>query len=166
MMEVFGRLNDIGAALYTKAPRKSWASKYVGLPFREADHPKPFTCWTLVSQVLRDQCGINIEPFAAIKSWDSPRIQEIVAAEIAREDWIRVQRSEVQEFDVVLMKVVRKLFGKETAETASHIGVVVRQRRGLHVLHIERATLSVCPRISDPSIDWRLHSFYRHRRLA
>lgn len=166
MAEAFGGGNDIGVALYTKAPTKSWASKYVGLPFREADQPNPLTCWTLVRSVLLDQCGIDIEPFAAIKSWDSPRIQEIVAAEIAREDWIKVERSEAREFDVVLMKVVRKLFGKETAETASHIGVVVRQRRGLHVLHVERATLSVCPRLSDPSVDWRLHSFYRHRSLA
>lgn len=164
-MEAFGGANDIGEALYTKAPRKSWASKYVGLPFREADQPNPLTCWTLVSRVLLEQCGINIEPFANIASWDSPRIQGIVASEIARDDWIKVEQAEAREFDVVLMKVVRRLLGKETAQTASHIGVLVMEER-LKVLHVERATHSTCLRLSNPSVADRLHSFYRHRSLA
>lgn len=140
----------------------NWASKYVGLPFRDADEPQPFTCWSLVRTVLLEQCGIDISPFAGIKSWDGPRISEIVAAEIGRDDWIKVDRAAVRPFDVALIKVWRRR-GKEIVETLTHIGIVVVERRP-KVLHVERETLSVCTPFE--TLGERLHSFYRHRRLA
>lgn len=141
----------------------SWASKYIGLPFRDADEPEPFTCWTLVRNVLLEQCKIDIEPFAAIRSWDSPRIAEIVAAEIARDDWTKVEWFEAKPFDVALMWVWRRLMGRDTSAALAHIGVVAPGRH-LNILHVERETLSVS--IPFNRLEGRVHSFYRHRSLA
>lgn len=131
----------------------TWAGKYVGLEFDEAR----CTCWSLVRQVLRDECGVEVDPFAAIKSWESPRIHEIVAAEISRDDWRKVDRP--QPFDVAVMWVVRRLGPR----TLSHIGVVVP---GGRLLHIERETLSVCVKLSHWSVADRIAAFYRHKALA
>lgn len=134
----------------------NWAIKYVGIPFDE----DTFTCWTLVRRVLIDECHIDIEPFADISAWDSPRIQEIVAAEIERDDWRRVEPAGVRPFDVALMWVMRRLMGRDTAKTLSHIGIIAP---GPCLLHVEVETHSVCPplaRVAD-----RVDSFYRHRSL-
>lgn len=136
----------------------SWARKYVGLPFSET-----FNCWSLCRRVLLEECGIDIDPFAGIGSHESPRIQAVIAEQIARDDWIRVGKAEVRQFDIALMRVVRRLMGRDTAETLSHIGIITPDRR---VLHVEHATNSCAPRLSSSTIDWRLHSFYRHRSLA
>src|SRR5262249_55057106 len=137
----------------------SWASQYVGREFREADQPQPFTCWTLVRSVLLEQCSIDIETFAGIKSWESPRIQEVVAAAIARDDWIKVERAEVRPFDVALIWVWRRLMGRDTAATLSHVGIVTPGRHRPRILHVEHETHSVC--VPFETLGERLHSFYR-----
>lgn len=142
----------------------TWAQKYIGLPFAEGGRgPASFDCWGLVAHVLRAERGIEVEPFADIGTYDSPAIAERVAAEIARTVWQPVERADARPFDVAVMWVARRLMGRETARTLSHIGIVAAPNR---LLHIERETRAVCVRFSHPSIAWRLHSFYRHRGLA
>lgn len=142
----------------------TWAQKYIGLPFAEGGRgPAAFDCWGLCAEVLRRECAIEVEPFADIGTYDSPAIAERVAAEIARTDWRSVERGDARPFDVAVMWVTRRLMGRDTARTLSHIGIVAAPGR---LLHIERETRSVCVRFSHPSIAWRIHSFYRHRRLA
>ena len=142
----------------------SWADRYIGLPFAEGGRgPAAFDCWGLVAAVLRVECSIEVEPFADIKTYDSPAVAARVAAEIARTDWLLVDRAGAQAFDVAIMLVTRRLMGRDTARTLSHIGIVVAPNR---LLHIERETRSVCVRFSSPSVAWRLHSFYRHRSFG
>ena len=126
----------------------TWAGKYVGLAFREPD----FTCWGLVRAVMLEQCSIDIAPFHGIGSWESPRIHEIVAHEIARDDWLEIDRSQVKPFDVALMWVVRRLMGRNTTKSLAHIGIIAP---GPRLLHVERETASVCVRLSNPSVAHR-----------
>lgn len=138
----------------------SWATKYVGLPFAEGGRgPDAFDCWGLVAAVLRQECWIEVEPFAEIPTFDSEGVEARVKAEIARTDWLPVFRKDVRPFDVAVMWVERHGKGR----TLSHLGIVVAPNR---LLHIEKETRAVCARFSSPTIAWRLDSFYRHRRLA
>lgn len=142
----------------------TWAQKYIGLPFAEGGRgPASFDCWGMVAAVLRAERGIEVEPFADIGTYDSPAVAERVQAEIARTDWRPVEQVDAQPFDVAVMWVARRLMGRDTARTLSHIGIVTAPGR---LLHIERETRSVCVRFSHPAVAWRLHSFYRHRSLV
>jgi len=142
----------------------TWATKYIGLPFAEGGRgPDAYDCWGLVRQVLLTERGVEVEPFADIGTYDSPAVAERVKAEIARTDWIPVDQAAAQAFDVAIMWVTRRLMGRDTARSLSHIGIVAAPNR---LLHIEAEKKSICERFSRVQPLGRIHSFYRHRSLS
>lgn len=142
----------------------TWATKYVGLPFAEGGRgPGSFDCWGLCAEVLRAECGIEVEPFAEIETFDSVGVEERVKVEIARNDWSEIVRADVRPFDVALMWIHRRLLGKETARTLSHIGIIEAPGR---LLHIDKGTRAVSVPFTRLPPAFQIEGFYRHRRLA
>lgn len=142
----------------------TWATKYIGLPFAEGGRgPDQFDCWGLVSAVLRRECGIEVEPFAEIETFDNPAIEQRVMTEISRTDWVKVELQDARAFDVSLMWIYRRLLGKETTQSLSHIGIVTGPGR---LLHIDKTTRAVCMKFRQLGPGFQIDSFYRHRRLA
>jgi cell wall-associated NlpC family hydrolase len=142
----------------------TWATKYIGLPFAEGGRgPDRYDCWGIVAAILRNECGIEVEPFAEIETFDGPAVEARVILEIARTDWIRVELNDVRVFDVALMWIYRRLLGKETARSLSHIGIVAAPGR---LLHIDKTTRAVCPKFRQLGPAFQIDSFYRHRSLA
>lgn len=140
----------------------SWASKYIGLPFEEGGRgPVSFDCWGLTRHILIKECGIEIEPFAEIGTFDSPAVEERVRHEVECTDWISISPRDVKDFDVALLWTHRRLLGRHTARSLSHIGIVVSRR----LLHIDKATRSVVVKFSRLRPAFEIDSFYRHRRL-
>lgn len=149
---------------YSKPGRKSWAAKYIGLAFAEGGRgPDSYDCWGLVAAVLRNERRIEVEPFAEVGTFDRVGIEAKVRDELARNDWQPVDPRAARPFDVALMWIHRRLMGRETARSLSHIGIVEAPGR---LLHIDRETRSVSVPFARLMPAFQLQGFYRHRRLA
>lgn len=135
-----------------------WANKYIGLPFREGGRgPVYFDCWGLVAEILRVERRLELDTYAEIATADSASIEAKIAEEVARNDWIKVEPADARAFDVCLMWVHRL-----ASKTMSHIGIVERPGR---VLHIHRDAHAVCVKFSRLGPAFQIAGFYRHRRL-
>lgn len=139
----------------------TWATKYIGLPFAEKGRgPTHYDCWGLTRRVLKDELGIEMEPFSEIGTFDGPAVEAKVKEVLARNDWSLATM--VKPFDVALMWTYQRS-GLKVVRTLSHIGVVVMPGR---LLHIDGSTSCVCVRFSKLEPAFKLHGFYRHRSLV
>lgn len=135
----------------------TWAQKYIGLPFAEGGRgPQAFDCWGLVRHVLKQECGLEIEPFANIATNDGAAVEAQITAEIGRIDWQEV--TEPQAFDVAVLWVNRPF-----SRTLSHIGLVERPGR---LLHVEKDKRTVCVSFRKLGPAFKLERFYRHKELS
>ena len=135
----------------------TWATKYLGLPFAEGGRgPEAFDCWGLVRQVLLDQHGIDLDAYHGISTNDGPAVAMQVLAEIRRDDWCEVMTPRA--FDVAVMWTNRPF-----SRTLSHIGIVERAGR---LLHIEKDKRAICIPLERLAPAFAIHSFYRHKDIA
>ena len=137
----------------------NWASSYVGLPFLDGGRDRQgLDCWGLVRLVYAERLGIRLPDFAEVRAADARAVARTVADQIESGFWLPVIRGAEREFDVVVMR------GHEgRSGLTRHVGVVAAFDT---VLHVEQHTDAVCPRLTSPSVKFRITGIYRHHDLA
>ena len=134
------------------APRPVPLAQYIGVPFVDGGRILAgCDCWGLVRLVLREQCLIELPDYGEISARDLARVTATMRREADAEPWCPVEREQVRQFDVVLMR------GRPL-----HVGVMLSAAR---VLHVEAKTGSVCVEVSHPSVHSRLLGFRRYQSL-
>jgi cell wall-associated NlpC family hydrolase len=133
----------------------SWASRYVGLPFKDGGRDfKGVDCWGLVRLVLAQEHGIALPSYGEIGADEIARVAEKIAEESALDPWRQVDKADARAFDVVVM-----LRRKQPV----HIGILTTPNT---VLHIERKIFAVNLPLDHRSLAARPMLFFRHKDLA
>ena len=111
----------------------SWATKYIGLPYKELGRDKNgVDCYGLCCVVYHDELGIDIPDFSGfgyrnnLSKEDKERNQKDVEKIVKNEsenEWVEVSKSEVQPFDLVLFRICGYVV---------HIGIMVNKDEMLH----------------------------------
>ena len=131
---------------------RPWAEKYVGLPFIDGGRDwKGVDCWGLCKLVLEHECGITVPSYGDISAEELIKVAKEVAGESAKEPWHPIIHA--QTFDVAVMHRRR---------SPVHVGIMASAN---HVLHVERATLTVLVPIKHPTVAFRSIAYFRHREL-
>lgn len=127
---------------------------FVGIPFREGgDSRSGAHCWGLVRLVYREDYGIDLPEHAEITSRDLLALARVIDDESAGDPWRKVE--DPQPGDVVVMGMHGRRF-------PVHVGVYWH---GGKVLHVEKATASVCVPIDHFSVRGRVLGFFRHEAM-
>lgn len=127
-----------------------WASKYVGLPYR--DKGRTFSgvdCWGLVQLIMRQERGIELPSYGEISAHELVKVTRTIKDQSKAEPWHPVTKPRA--FDVAIMR-----------GCPLHVGVMFDEN---NILHIEEKIAAVFLPISHPAISFRLIGFFRHREL-
>lgn len=140
---------------------------YVGLPFidggRLGKDATGADCWGLVKTYLEEEMLVaDLPDYGGTPALELLAVARDVAAAQGSPTWIRVDRREARRGDVVTM-VGRERVDGRMRNLECHVGVLVDQRR---VLHVEDAAASAIVRLAHPSLRHRIAGFYRHKDLA
>lgn len=137
-----------------------WWGRYVGVPFADRGFDLAGChCWGLVWLVYQDR-GIELPRHGELSAADLVRAaREFRSGAGGDGTWQSV--AEPRAFDLALMTAMTD--GERPMRVPGHVGVMVDDRR---VLHVEKATCAVVMPIDHPRIRHRLISFHRHRRFA
>lgn len=110
----------------------SWASTYVGLPWRERGRDRRgCDCWGLVRLVLAEQRGVALPSFADdYAGTDGRGVAELIEAN--RGLGTPIASREEQAFDLVHCRMPCAGHGRARL-AAWHVGIVVTPDRMLHV---------------------------------
>ena len=128
-----------------------WPARYVGAPFKDGGRgPDVFDCWGLVSQVYRDQLGIDLPHYGEISAADLLRVRREIMAGAASEPWRQV--TDPREFDVAVMRL-------PTGRGHGHVGVLTDPR---NVLHVEAGSGAAIEQLNSVTIRNRVMGFWRH----
>jgi len=136
----------------------SWASRYVGLPFK--DFGRDFSgvdCWGLVRLVLKQEKNIDVPAYGETSALDLEAVARMVSREAFIEPWIAVMPHAAQPFDVAVM--YRRI---DRIRCPIHVGIMVNR---WNVLHIEEKISAVMVPVDHPTITCRQPRFFRHKDL-
>lgn len=128
-----------------------WWSGYVGLPFVDGGRgPLGYDCWGLVRAVYSDRLGVGLPSYGEISAADLVRVSRQMEA--SRNDgWVECGPEPLA---VALMTTTA------TGRRIAHVGVMVDERR---VMHVMRATLTAVVPVTHFSVAGRIVGY---RRLA
>jgi cell wall-associated NlpC family hydrolase len=137
----------------------SWASDYVGLPFKDGGRNRiGVDCWGLVALVYAERLGIRLPDFAEVRATDLRAVARAIVGSIDGTAWGPVIRGAEQEYDVVVMRGQAGGVG-----LPAHVGIVAPFGT---VLHVEKNIDAVAPRLNSHSVKDRICGIYRHHDIA
>jgi len=129
----------------------SWASVYVGLPYRDLGRDRAgCDCWGLVRLVYLHELGIELPSYAEdyVSAAEHAEIARLIGDVEEGDAWREIEM--VRPFDVaVFTRGVHR----------SHVGVMVD---GAHMLHMAGRSRAVIEPIDRPRHASRLAGFHRH----
>jgi cell wall-associated NlpC family hydrolase len=138
----------------TAAIIPSWATRYVGIPYKvDGADERGCDCWKLVRMVYAREAGVALPLLSDTTAQDMIETAQMVGAERASGYWLPVT-GERRALDIVTMR---------TGRHVTHCGVMVSAR---HLLHVEERTDSVIVPLEHFSICRRIADTVRHVRLA
>lgn len=131
-------------------------SQYIGIPY--ASKGRTFLgcdCYGLLYLLYKFEKDILLELFGETYV-DAKNLESVCGAVIQnRHDWVKIEDAEVQEFDVILLKI---------KGYAAHVGVVLDSNRKdfIHTLAGHDSALDNYGRLAWKK---RIEGFYRHKTL-
>ncbi len=128
-----------------------WWFRYIGLPFEDGGRgPHSYDCWGLIKAVYADRLGVDLPSYGEISARDLIRVSRQM--EGSKDDgWVECGPVPLA---VALMTTTA------TGRRIAHVGVMVDERR---VMHVMRATLTAVVPVSHFSVAGRIVGY---RRLA
>lgn len=128
---------------------------YIDIPFVDGGRDRSgCDCWGLVRMVHAD-AGINLPSYGEISAGELLAVAREMSGGMEDPVWRRVDGERRRPLDVVVM---RRL--SEASRVPVHVGVMVDEKRLLHVLI---ATNSVVVPLTHFSIAPRVIGFFRHK---
>lgn len=129
-----------------------WAQRFIGICYKDDGHSfEGSNCFGLVYLVLKERCGIIINPQADVSAADADRASMRAQLVASCEPWTQVV-GKPRAFDVALLQ------GKPF-----HTGILITDEV---LLHVWRAPRSMAMHLSNPHIRERIIGFYRHSVLT
>ena len=121
--------------LITPAEQRTLAAGLIGSPWSlGADGPDAFSCWGLVRYWFRVVHGLNLPDVQIASGADQA---PAIYAAVGEGGWGRADLAEPAEHDVALLR--------NPGNGGRHIGVLVLNGAGLHLLHCEGSTTNPRP---------------------
>lgn len=138
-----------------------WLDDYMAIPFRDRGRDRQgCDCWGLARLILAERASIDVPPFDAIATDDTPAVAHTIAAE--RGKFLEVERGAELPFDIVTMRAVCEVDGMAWGGEF-HMGMVTMPG---HLVHTERATGVQHVPFSHPTVRDRIRRIFRHPALA
>lgn len=131
-----------------------WAEKYQTIPF--VDLGWSFSgvhCWGLVHLVYKTELGIELPTYGETSAKDLRELSRKITKGQDGEKWFAVEQSDLQPFDVVVMRFVGSRY-------IGHCGLYVGNGQ---VMHCERAVDVAIVPFSHHTVRQRIASYRRHR---
>lgn len=140
----------------------SWASDYVGLPFKDRGRDRNgVDCWGLVRLVYAERLSITLPDFAEIRSRDWRAVARAIADAVDTDEWLPVIRGAEKEYDVVVMRGHSD--GARVLSVRDHVGIVAP---GGCLLHVEEGCDAVVPKLHSVTVKDRIAGVYRFHVLG
>ncbi len=140
----------------------NWTESYLRIPFQpNGEGRNGCDCWGLVKLILREQLGREITDYSDARAGDLMAQARTLSANADTDpEWQKVDRSEVKQFDAVVMRGHVRHEGRLTSRPV-HVGMVVRPGT---LIHIEKgAGVTVVNYDRHPKVRGRVIGFYRLR---
>lgn len=105
----------------------SWATKYIGLPYREKGRDRTgLDCWGLVRYVLHEERGLTLPSYTEdyATSQDTHEIEALMRGEIVSH-WTTIAVADAQPFDGIVLRMLGHPI---------HFGLVVAPPYFMHAL--------------------------------
>jgi hypothetical protein len=127
-----------------------WIEPYLAVPYLLGGRDtKGWDCWGAIRHVLEAHAGLVLPMY-------DRRAHEEISNEPTSGRWLEVP--EARMWDVITMLTITK-FGR----FPFHVGLMVSNT---WMLHCEEKIGTVCVRLNDPSISYRIEKIYRHKLLV
>lgn len=127
----------------------NWYNKYVGLRFDD----NKLNCWGLVCLIYKQELNIDLPSYSDISACDLINVARNITAGKDGEEWVDVDRTDIKEFDIVVMR-----FGK--SRFIGHVGIAIDNRS---LLHTEKMIDSCIVPYSHFSVRERIQCIRRHK---